>query len=267
MSGLTRMSKSERLDRAYNDSNIILMMKNKILYDRQWLDKAANYVYGLSIDNYTDIEIVDLLKPYTKDIFSEWNILPSSQTNIVDSKNYKFYLGLYQPTDFSVTEILNEWWGDYQLLEERHDYIQWLFPNIEVSKHGASSPLTSEEIKLMSNSWLVSQRMLFFFDMMLDFYGMRVWKMVIPVPTTDMSTFIRKEKYKFQYNNNFEERLDNMVINPHNKLRVTRILKSMKVFDHSLLARAWRDHLIKGITAFDLTDKFQDAIKHWMSAV
>jgi hypothetical protein len=51
-----------------------------------------------------------------------------NQAHLVD--NLRFYRGdlRCRPDDMSILEIHSQWKGAYDLLEERHGFIQWLFP-------------------------------------------------------------------------------------------------------------------------------------------
>jgi hypothetical protein len=50
-----------------------------------------------------------------------------TQTNL----NVKFYMNKIesQPSGDFIDTIHKKWWGNYNLLEAHHGYIQWIFPN------------------------------------------------------------------------------------------------------------------------------------------
>ncbi len=141
--------------------------------------------------------------------------------------NLKFYRGEIRcrPDGLFIDELHARWRGAYNTLEERHGFIQWLFPIREAGVNSSSQVLQNHEIAAMRQDPAVVKRLLTSFDVMLDFYGFQVKESssVVEVSKTD----------------DWAARFTNLVQNPHNNLRITRMLKcmgEMGLEDHKL---AW----------------------------
>jgi hypothetical protein len=119
---------------------------------------------------------------------------------------YKYY----------ASDILS--WSDEQL-ETTHDFIQWVFPNFEKSKYNSNTPdLTLEEVEAIQNDKVASMIMIDMWVRMLEFYGFEI------IPST----------YQIKDNNLFMPHW--ISLGNHNFLRLTRILKAMKIFKFDDLA-------------------------------
>lgn len=98
-------------------------------------------------------------------------------TNFRDaSPNVRFYrneIPAY-PNQESIDEILTHWYGNYVILEENHNFIQWLFPNRQLGVNKFSSVLTDEEAQIIRTTPELKEKVLEAFKMMLDFYGMKL---------------------------------------------------------------------------------------------
>jgi len=111
-----------------------------------------------------------------------------------------------------VDDIHTSWHGRYDLLEQKHDYIQWIFPIREFGMNDVAQPLTIYEAEAMRASPEVMKRVVLSYRMMLDFYGLQL-------DDEETGTVSRAPSYErrfFELNNSF-----------HNYLRITRILKSL----------------------------------------
>lgn len=110
--------------------------------------------------------------------------------------------------------FLSDLWkkGNF-FLETCHDYIQWMFPLNEESQHNSKAPvLTKKEIAFIRSNKTIQKNMLKSLDVMLRFYG------------------LERDGKKFQRGENFEKRRKWWITkNNHNFLRITRILKSLKL--------------------------------------
>jgi hypothetical protein len=102
-------------------------------------------------------------------------------------------------------------------LEQRHDYIQWLFPTIAMSQSNTNAPLLTPEIieqfrsdPILQNQLRVSLRVF------LAFLGFDI------IEATDQTTetLIRSA--------NYSDRLENWLTHTHNFLRITRILSCLR---------------------------------------
>ena len=103
-------------------------------------------------------------------------------------------------------------------LELRHDYIQWLFPTIAMSRSNTNAPLLTPEIieqfrsdPFLQNQLRVSLRVF------LAFLG---FDYIEPTDHTTETLINRSTHYT--------ERLENWLTNRHNFLRITRILSCLR---------------------------------------
>nr|WCI13722.1 opioid growth factor receptor-like protein 1-like protein [Scolopendra mutilans] len=117
-----------------------------------------------------------------------------------------------RPEGDYIDNILTNWFGDYDKLEDHHGYIQWLFPIRERGFNLEAQVLQPHEAQAIMNDPEAKERFQKAYFMMLDFYGMKIVSM-------KQGILDRAE--------NFKERWANLKSATHNFLRITRILKSM----------------------------------------
>lgn len=118
------------------------------------------------------------------------------------SKIVDFYLDGTDDKGRSIADILN--WSDSKI-EAVHDFIQWVFPLHEKSLHSINTPvLSKEDIDILSNSDIARANMSACLDRFSDFLGL---------------------------NNNDQKKI-NFWANEgnHNLLRITRIIRSLRLF-------------------------------------
>lgn len=113
--------------------------------------------------------------------------------------------------------VLNSW--GFDLLEDEHDYIQWLFPLPERSKYNPGSPILTREIikELTENQKFKGKFGLFrqAQETMLDFYGIKE-----ATGGADLC-FIGKRHDMRHWLTEFS----------HNHLRISRIIKSVSLLE------------------------------------
>ncbi|XP_027275701.1 opioid growth factor receptor isoform X2 [Cricetulus griseus] len=131
-----------------------------------------------------------------------------------DMSNLSFYKNeiCFQPNGLLIEEILHNWKDNYDLLEENHSYIQWLFPLREPGVNWHAKPLTLKEVEAFKSSEEVKERLVRAYELMLGFYG-------IQLEDRDTGAVCRAQ--------NFQPRFHNLNSHSHNNLRITRILKSL----------------------------------------
>ncbi|KAK2489844.1 hypothetical protein MC885_012236 [Smutsia gigantea] len=152
-----------------------------------------------------------------------------------DMPNLRFYRNKIQflPNGCFIEDILRNWRGDYDLLEDNHFYIQWpcgaqvvegtlqstvwgfseqLFPLREPGVNWHAKPLTLQEVKAFKSSKDVRERLVQAYELMLGFYG-------IQLEDRDTGKVCRAQ--------NYQKRFQNLNRHGHNNLRITRILKSL----------------------------------------
>jgi hypothetical protein len=103
---------------------------------------------------------------------------------------------------------------NYDQLEHIHDYIQWMFPLKEKSRVNLSAPIiTAKDIIYIKQSDVIKQNMLASKIVITNFWG------------------IRKEYSENKYNIRKDRIQTWLTPGNHNFLRVTRVLKSLIIFD------------------------------------
>ncbi len=149
----------------------------------------------------------------------------------LDSKQLREQLG------FSFRDVMS--YSDLQL-ETQHDYIQWLFPTEEPSQFNPDAPtVMSGTFYWFNDLDIVRNRMYEAYRKMVDFYftGGRGWdQWVTP--------------------------------NNHNFLRITRIIKSLKLFGFENQAHDFYDRL-EGVLSNSEFNKIigEETQKYWKDAI
>ncbi|XP_074144894.1 opioid growth factor receptor isoform X2 [Sminthopsis crassicaudata] len=128
--------------------------------------------------------------------------------------NLKFYKNeiAFLPNGYFIEEILKNWKEDYDILEDNHSYIQWLFPLRERGVNWHAKPLTLREIQEFKKSAEVMRRFVQAYELILGFYGIEL--------ENHKTGKVRKAV-------NYQERFQNLNSHSHNNLRITRILKCL----------------------------------------
>lgn len=121
-----------------------------------------------------------------------------------------FYQGGRNDRGATLEDIWN--WDDTQL-EDRHDFIQWLFPTIKGSNFNPTAAVTSDEtIAAFKADKALQDKMVRSLDVMLKFYGFNRTANGIEIGT------------------NFKARAQNWLKSgDHNHLRISRILTSLRL--------------------------------------
>ena len=73
-----------------------------------------------------------------------------------------------------IENIHAHWWGNYELLEIHHGYIQWLFPIREDGLNSMAEQLQLHEATAIASDPVLQRRLIRSYEMMLDFYGMKL---------------------------------------------------------------------------------------------
>jgi len=152
-----------------------------------------------------------------------------------------------------IDTIHREWWNDHKKLEQKHDYIQCLFPLREPGLNPEQLPLTLREIEVIKSKPECQKRLLTSYDMMLHFYGMK--------RIDEAGTIVRDE--------NWEKRYRNLISHPHNFLRITRICKSLGELGQEHLKKPLIDHLYQEIFEGDapLRDMGESFVNYMMEVL
>jgi hypothetical protein len=137
-----------------------------------------------------------------------------------------------QPRGDLIVNIHTTWWGDYEKLEKKHDYIQWLFPLRTQGLNSYSQELQYHEIIELKTDKSAKDYLKRSYEMMLDFYGMKL-------KSPDSTEVTRAENYKDRYTNLINRR--------HNNLRIARILQCLGDFELHDLQLGWINFFIKEV--------------------
>ncbi|KAK6184198.1 hypothetical protein SNE40_006712 [Patella caerulea] len=133
--------------------------------------------------------------------------------------NMEFYKNqIYsRPDGDKIDDIHKKWWGNFGLLEGHHGYIQWLFPIRESGMNYHAQELQLHEIKAIVQDKKAHARVLKSYEMMLDFYGMKI---------------IDEKTGEIGRGDNWQSQFAHLNRSMHNYLRITRILKSLGEFQY-----------------------------------
>ncbi|KAG8850246.1 hypothetical protein FRB96_000478 [Tulasnella sp. 330] len=149
-------------------------------------------------------------------------------------KNLLFYMNERKclPDGLLIEELHDQWQGEYSILEQKHGFIQWIFPIREHGVNQYAHPLQPHEIIAMRVDGRIQERLYTSYKLMLNFYGMRLDD---------------EETGRLSRSSDHTERYANLVRSPHNYLRITRILKS--------LSELGLEHLNIGFLLFVLAEQ------------
>lgn len=127
----------------------------------------------------------------------------------------KFYKGEPLPNGVRLVDV---WGWSFDQLEDAHDYIQWVFPLDTPSSANPDAPLLTEEtIRAFSWDEVLRDRLQKSLAVMLRFYGLE--RLALP---GDKLVVIRAVTFP-------ERRGVWIWPNNHNHLRLTRIIRSMRL--------------------------------------
>ena len=171
-----------------------------------------------------------------------------------ESPLVEFYLGRggAGSAGYSLKEIQEDW-SDQQL-ELIHNYIQWLFPLTEFSAFNPSAPiLDSAAIIQFRSDSVIQENLSCSFKRMLAFYGFETHRQ------DNMLTVLRSEQYARQSINWLTQ-------NNHNFLRITRILKSLRLLGKNEEAQAFLMAL-KAVYAEEKNTIGRTTLHYWTRAV
>lgn len=161
----------------------------------------------------------------------------------------KFYEGTGTDDQGRTLDQILGW--DFNKLESIHNYIQWLFPLTDRSSANWNAPvLTQADIEIFRSSEVIRENLLRSFNRMMSFYGFEIVQQddaalpeeAFPDPVNPRGTnpvFLNKSV-------DFPERASNWLTRGnHNFLRLTRIMKSLKLANLDGYAHALSGELKK----------------------
>jgi hypothetical protein len=151
-----------------------------------------------------------------------------------------------------VDEILEKWWGKYEMLEDRHNYIQFLFP-IRESGLANVQPMTKHEAEEISKSYECKERLIKSYSLMLDFYGMEL---------------VDSKTGEVKRSKNYKDRYHNLDTSSHNYLRITRILKCLGICGLEYLKSPLLNHFILEVFQNKEIENCKSSlVRYWLPTV
>jgi len=150
------------------------------------------------------------------------DLCKSKSVQTLEILNYMFYTNRFisRPENVRIDDFLENWNQDYEKLEDRHGYIQWIFPIPAKSPFNSNAqPLQDVEIRLLKQHPEFKTRLIRAFSLMLDFYGMKL--------VDDKTGKIERSDHQFliRFRSWCSSSCD------HNFQRITRILTTLGLFD------------------------------------
>jgi hypothetical protein len=172
-------------------------------------------------------------------------------TTLDDMDIVRFYKGM---CGNNVANTLEEvWTWDHGKLEMDHDWVQWAFPSNEPSKMNSAAPtLTREESEVFLSDPELQKRVKKSFLVFLDFLGLKLTRDDEVITIEAKSSEEDKKKDPLWWMKEFN----------HNMLRVTRVLKSLRLTG---LPR-YADAFFKVLLQHKGTIGSPNAFGHWTRA-
>ncbi|ORY34317.1 opioid growth factor receptor conserved region-domain-containing protein [Naematelia encephala] len=169
----------------------------------------SSYIQLQARRDIRDLSVMPSARP--RDVEDFLASYPGQSNQKGSDVNLRFYSNeiRMRPDDMTYEEFMHAYERDWDELESNHGFIQWLFPIRESGVNPLSRPLQVTEAKAMSENSAILTRLLRSYKMMLLFYG------------------IEFNEGKLQPSSEARKRLRNLQYNPHNLLRLTRILKHL----------------------------------------
>lgn len=170
-----------------------------------------------------------------------WFVFSCFVIGVKMSKIIDFYRGECPTTEgVFLKDIMG--WSD-EALEVAHDYIQWLFPLNELSNFNVDAPiLTQEDTAIFVTDPELKEKVKESFQRMLKFFKMKIEDEKVVYDKTEVPMWL-------------------MAFN-HNMLRVTRIIKSLRLLGHESYAYSFHEALMNhsGHLSENTLQYWQDAL-------
>jgi hypothetical protein len=165
------------------------------------------------------------------------------------SKIIDFYRGepltSYFGCQYSLDEMIQKW--SYDRLEAAHDYVQWMFPLTEESMFNPDAPiLTQEDIQIFRSDPELKGKVI-------DCCQKFLWFLGLQFDMEDSKWIVKKGP-------NFAERREVWEEFNHNWLRVTRVIKSLRLLGLEEQAKAFF------AMASTLIPRQSDSYRYWEDA-
>ena len=180
---------------------------------------------------------------------------PAKETEKPTNQNFLFFTNQLKskPDGDFIENIHRKWAGDYYKLESHHGFIQWLFPLPEPGMNSEAQTLTMEEIKDIRSNEKALDRLLRSYELMLDFYGMKL---------------VNRATGEISKAPNWRGRFMHLNQSSHNYLRITRILKCFGLLGMEKYQFPFVDFCLKEIFETEMLENArQSCINYWIPAV
>lgn len=191
-----------------------------------------------------------------KDMIQYRSGYPGLKDDPSKTLNLQFYQNKIpsKPNNVTIDEIHQKWFGKYELLENNHTWIQWVFPIRERVVGNHAQPLQLHEAKAIIEDKEAHARVLKSYELMLDFLGMRL---------KDAKTG------EIERNSNWKKRYNELNVKwNHNFLRITRMLKSLGELGYEHLKYPFVKFILKEIFENkQLCNALDAAENYWLETV
>ncbi|EQC45404.1 opioid growth factor receptor-related protein [Bacteriovorax sp. Seq25_V] len=155
------------------------------------------------------------------------------------------------PDGLFLKDIWN--FSDWEL-ENRHQYIQWLFPLEMKSNHNDTSLVVSaDEVREALSSRDFQENLFHSLQLMEDFWGFKVKHKYHPESSPTMKKDYIAKNWVTLYN--------------HNYIRITRVLHSLKIFGLEEEAKELLNYLETEVYAHNRHSIGQQTLDYWKSAL
>ena len=159
----------------------------------------------------------------------------------------------HQGPDHAGRMLAEIWHWPYSSLEAHHDYIQWLFPLDTPSGANARAPiLTEEDIAHWQHDPMLRMYLRRSFEKLLDFYGFAIINNNGHARIIAASNAATRQQAWITQGN-------------HNYLRLTRIVKSLRLLGEAELADALRTAL-EHLGAQHGATIGEETVRYWREA-
>ena len=159
----------------------------------------------------------------------------------------------HQGPDYAGRMLAEIWHWPHAQLEAQHDFIQWLFPLDTPSGANAQAPiLTEDDIAHWHHDPMLRMYLRRSFEKLLDFYGFAIVNSGNHARIIAASNASARQALWITPNN-------------HNHLRLTRIMKSLRLLGEAELADALRTALEQIAAQHDETIG-EATVRYWREA-
>jgi len=178
---------------------------------------------------------------------------PGQEDDLNAKQNIKFYGNQIssRPDGDFIDAVHKDWWGQYELLERHHGYVQWLFPIREHGLNGYAQVLQLHEAQQIASNPQMKQRAIKSYELMLDFYGMKL---------VDQQGHIARS-------DNFRDRYLNLNHSFHNYLRITRILKFLGEIGLESMKVHFIEFILNEVKQGELGNTYDSCSKYWVEVL